>query len=400
MLPVDFFVNVLQLKTTLIHFLFIVFQEEQTPGASFVNDISDPVKDMAAKIKEDPLFLIKKKEDDSKKELIKNPIKLRKLKEMLNMSVDDQHKHGKHKKDKHKKHKKEKRRDRSPKKEQRHNGYKIEKRSKDSKINQNSDSDSEFAGDEFSRGRDSKSIKRSSRQSYGVNERIKRNGKSERTKYDSSDSEADKRKSASRKSSKRRYSSDSEDERSRLGREGLSKKGGKKPLGDYRQEERKESKKYGLLYAKNGNERSNREQRDHERDSNETHSRGNMESRPKDKHSQKRYHRGGSEDNSESQSDNDSDSPLCKRKRYSQSKNESSRVSKTKRRDASASSSSEDESQRKSAKNQRYSQKRKSSSDSDSSLPQSKSVRKAPSNHKERPPRMIANNISRYLSYL
>eukprot|EP00794_Sanderia_malayensis_P017331 gene17331-19064_t len=89
--------------------------KDEAPGASFFSDlIANPAKDMADKIKEDPLFLIKKKEDDSKKELIKNPIKLRKLKEMLNLSVDDgSHKRKKNKKDKHRKHKKNKQRSRS-----------------------------------------------------------------------------------------------------------------------------------------------------------------------------------------------------------------------------------------------------------------------------------------------
>ena len=36
--------------------------------------------DVLAKIKEDPLFLIKKKQDDNRKRLLANPIKLRKMK--------------------------------------------------------------------------------------------------------------------------------------------------------------------------------------------------------------------------------------------------------------------------------------------------------------------------------
>ena len=63
---------------------------------------------MAAKIKEDPLFLIRKKEDESRKELVKNPIKLRKLKEMLNLSVKEKKKHKKSKKNKKEKRKNEK----------------------------------------------------------------------------------------------------------------------------------------------------------------------------------------------------------------------------------------------------------------------------------------------------
>ena len=83
----------------------------ETAGANFVPEIADPVKDMAAKIKEDPLFLIRKKEEESKKELVQNPIKLRKLKEMLNMSVKDkQKKSKKSKKSKHRKEKKQRKR--------------------------------------------------------------------------------------------------------------------------------------------------------------------------------------------------------------------------------------------------------------------------------------------------
>ena len=93
----------------LLILIFSFLYKDDKPGASFMPDISDPVKDMAAKIKEDPLFLIRKKEEESKKELVQNPIKLRKLKEMLNLSVKEQKKSKKSKKSKHKKDKERKR---------------------------------------------------------------------------------------------------------------------------------------------------------------------------------------------------------------------------------------------------------------------------------------------------
>lgn len=65
---------------------------------------------MAAKIKEDPLFLIRKKEDETKKDLVQNPLKMKQIREMLNLSVGDRHKHKKSKKRKLKKSKKESRR--------------------------------------------------------------------------------------------------------------------------------------------------------------------------------------------------------------------------------------------------------------------------------------------------
>ena len=36
--------------------------------------------DILAKVNEDPLFLIKKKEEDNRKELVRNPLKMKKLK--------------------------------------------------------------------------------------------------------------------------------------------------------------------------------------------------------------------------------------------------------------------------------------------------------------------------------
>ncbi|EDO45900.1 predicted protein [Nematostella vectensis] len=73
------------------------------PGASFTGDSSaNNASDLAAKVRDDPLFMIKKKEDEKKKELLQNPVKMKQLKEMLEAHV------GKSKKKKGKKDKKKK----------------------------------------------------------------------------------------------------------------------------------------------------------------------------------------------------------------------------------------------------------------------------------------------------
>ncbi|XP_078453964.1 pre-mRNA-splicing factor CWC25 homolog isoform X1 [Lampetra fluviatilis] len=43
--------------------------------------------DMAAKIREDPLFLIRKKEEQKKREVLQNPVKMKKIKEMLKKNI-------------------------------------------------------------------------------------------------------------------------------------------------------------------------------------------------------------------------------------------------------------------------------------------------------------------------
>ena len=69
-------------------------------------DSSSASNDLAAKIRDDPLFMIKKKENEKKKELLKNPVRMKQLQQML--KADLQKKGKKDKKDKKKK--KEKRR--------------------------------------------------------------------------------------------------------------------------------------------------------------------------------------------------------------------------------------------------------------------------------------------------
>ena len=74
------------------------------PGASFMDsDSPNASNDLATKIRDDPLFMIKKKENEKKKELLKNPVRMKQLQQMLKADL------GKKKK-KDKKRKKEKRR--------------------------------------------------------------------------------------------------------------------------------------------------------------------------------------------------------------------------------------------------------------------------------------------------
>ncbi|KAJ7373147.1 RNA-splicing factor [Desmophyllum pertusum] len=82
-------------------------EESTAPGASFINDASaNTVNDLAAKVRDDPLFLIKKKEEEKRKELLNNPVKMKQLKQMLQANLEKSKK--KKRKDKKKKSKREK----------------------------------------------------------------------------------------------------------------------------------------------------------------------------------------------------------------------------------------------------------------------------------------------------
>ncbi|KAK3752373.1 hypothetical protein QZH41_000381 [Actinostola sp. cb2023] len=83
-------------------------ETNNVPGASFSSDANanTPV-DLAAKVRDDPLFLIKKKEEEKKKEFLHNPLKMKHLRQMLQENLD---KSTKKKEKKRKKDKKEKRR--------------------------------------------------------------------------------------------------------------------------------------------------------------------------------------------------------------------------------------------------------------------------------------------------
>jgi hypothetical protein len=44
--------------------------------------------DMARKLQEDPLYVIKKKEIESRSQILRNPVKLKQLQELVSMSLD------------------------------------------------------------------------------------------------------------------------------------------------------------------------------------------------------------------------------------------------------------------------------------------------------------------------
>lgn len=86
-------------------------QNAEAPGASFMsNDSPSASNDLATKIRDDPLFMIKKKENEKKKELLKNPVRMKQLQQLLKADLGK--KGRKDKKDK--KRKKEKKSRNSP----------------------------------------------------------------------------------------------------------------------------------------------------------------------------------------------------------------------------------------------------------------------------------------------
>ncbi|XP_064589611.1 pre-mRNA-splicing factor CWC25 homolog isoform X2 [Zonotrichia leucophrys gambelii] len=78
------------------------------PGSIFARAGASSVLDMATKIREDPLFMIRKREEEKKREVLSNPVKMKKIKALLQNSLDK--KERKKKKEKKKKHKKHRRR--------------------------------------------------------------------------------------------------------------------------------------------------------------------------------------------------------------------------------------------------------------------------------------------------
>jgi hypothetical protein len=65
------------------------------------SDSPNASNDLATKIRDDPLFMIKKKENEKKKELLKNPVRMKQLQQMLKADLGKKGK--KDKKDKKKK---------------------------------------------------------------------------------------------------------------------------------------------------------------------------------------------------------------------------------------------------------------------------------------------------------
>ncbi|XP_018429625.1 PREDICTED: pre-mRNA-splicing factor CWC25 homolog [Nanorana parkeri] len=70
------------------------------PGSIFSVSGATSALDMSNKIREDPLFMIRKREDEKKREVLSNPVKMKKIKELLQSSLD---KKSKKKKKKHRK---------------------------------------------------------------------------------------------------------------------------------------------------------------------------------------------------------------------------------------------------------------------------------------------------------
>ncbi|XP_061131217.1 pre-mRNA-splicing factor CWC25 homolog [Syngnathus typhle] len=85
------------------------------PGSIFSPITATSSLDMAAKIREDPLFVIRKREEEKKREVLTNPVKMKKIKEMLRQNLNKKDKKKKRKKDK-----KEKKGDKEKRKEKKH----------------------------------------------------------------------------------------------------------------------------------------------------------------------------------------------------------------------------------------------------------------------------------------
>ncbi|XP_036176522.1 pre-mRNA-splicing factor CWC25 homolog [Myotis myotis] len=71
------------------------------PGSIFAPSGANSLLDMASKIREDPLFIIRKKEEEKNREVLNNPVKMKKIKELLQRSLEKKEKKKKHKKHKH-----------------------------------------------------------------------------------------------------------------------------------------------------------------------------------------------------------------------------------------------------------------------------------------------------------
>ncbi|XP_017567725.1 pre-mRNA-splicing factor CWC25 homolog isoform X1 [Pygocentrus nattereri] len=86
------------------------------PGSIFNPSTSVSSLDMAAKIREDPLFEIRKREEDKKRSILTNPVKMKEIQKMLRHNLEKE----KEKKKKRKKDKKEKREEKERKKDKKH----------------------------------------------------------------------------------------------------------------------------------------------------------------------------------------------------------------------------------------------------------------------------------------
>ena len=69
---------------------------------------ANSVSDLAAKVRDDPLLMIKRKEEEKRKELMNNPVKMKQLRLMLQEKLDKSSKRDKKKKKRKEKKKKSK----------------------------------------------------------------------------------------------------------------------------------------------------------------------------------------------------------------------------------------------------------------------------------------------------
>ncbi|XP_051984965.1 pre-mRNA-splicing factor CWC25 homolog [Xyrauchen texanus] len=83
------------------------------PGSIFNPSTSVSTNDMAAKIREDPLFEIRKREEEKKRGVLTNPVKMKEIQKMLRQNLEKEKK-------KKKKEKKEKREEKAKRKEKKH----------------------------------------------------------------------------------------------------------------------------------------------------------------------------------------------------------------------------------------------------------------------------------------
>ncbi|KAM9439897.1 pre-mRNA-splicing factor CWC25 homolog [Clarias gariepinus] len=84
------------------------------PGSIFNTETSMSSMDLACKIREDPLFDIRKREEEKKRSILTNPVKMKEIRKMLRENLE------KDKKKKRKKDKKEKRDDKERRKDKKH----------------------------------------------------------------------------------------------------------------------------------------------------------------------------------------------------------------------------------------------------------------------------------------
>uniref|UniRef100_UPI00398F23F7 pre-mRNA-splicing factor CWC25 homolog isoform X1 n=1 Tax=Pristiophorus japonicus TaxID=55135 RepID=UPI00398F23F7 len=74
------------------------------PGSIFSATGANSALDMASKIREDPLFMIRKREEEKKREVLTNPMKMKMIREILQKNLDKRERKKKKDKKKHKKH--------------------------------------------------------------------------------------------------------------------------------------------------------------------------------------------------------------------------------------------------------------------------------------------------------